>query len=379
MLLPTIKLKPELELSLLDSLITNRFYLHTTGYSIFEIFGNSTISIVSNSNIFYITPSTEDFITNLTKNNIKEEYACYFWKHLSSNYSAIEILLQHQDKLSSGMIASNTHPDAEGLIEKFYNRICIYRSTYILSSNPRAVNILKRNTYEISFSSLLINPNPAAVELIVNHIEYSKVNIWEGAFLQNMNCMELFIRYLYIDPLLLDSQKEKDKTHLRHLIRMRRFSWYYLCLNPHPYAIKILSLFPENINNIIVLNPCEDAYDIIRRIVLQYGETEGVIVRNICRNTNPRVLELLDHYPSDSYDWIRLCENPSAIPILTKEENRNKIKVTYLLRNPNIFIYNYENMRKNTEIFKEELIQKVWSPSNVSKWLEQGFNDFLES
>jgi hypothetical protein len=381
MLLPTIKLKPELELSLLDSLITNRFYLHTSGYSIFEIFGNSTIAVVSNSNLFYINTSNDDFITNLVKNNIKQEYACYFWKHLSSNYSAIELLLQCQHQISSGMIASNTHPDAEGLIEKFYNKMRVYRSTYILSSNPRAINLLKKHIQEVSFSGLLQNPNPQAVELIVNHIDYSKNNIWDGAFLQNENCMELFIHYLHIKPELLDSRDDDDRMYVRSLIRLRKFSWYYLCLNPHPSAIKILKLFPENVNKVIVTNPCPDAYVIICRILAQHADTDtdGEIIRTMCKNTNPRVLELLDGYSPDLYDWVRLCQNPSAIPILMREENRNKIKVTYLLKNPNIFVYNYDNMRKNTEIFKEELIRKVWHPSNVSRWLEQGFDDFLES
>jgi hypothetical protein len=279
------------------------------------------------------------------------------------------------------MIASNTHPDAEGLIDKFYNKMRVYRSTYILSSNPRAINLLKKHTQEVSFSGLLQNPNPQAVELIVNHIDYSKNHIWDGAFLQNENCMELFIRYLHIKPELLDSRDEDDRMYVRSLIRLRKFSWYYLCLNPHPCAIKILKLFPENVNKIIVTNPSPDAYDIIRRILVHHAETDtdGEIIRTVCRNTNPRVLELLDGYSSDMYDWVRLCQNPSAIPILMREENRNKIKVTYLLKNPNIFVYNYDNMKKNTEVFKEELMRKVWHPSNISRWLEQGFDDFLES
>jgi hypothetical protein len=50
----------------------------------------------------------------------------------------------------------------------------------------------------------------------------------------------------------------------------------------------------------------------------------------------------------------------------------------YLLKNPHIFQYNYENMKKNIEGFKEELMQKVWCPVNVIKWVEQGYDDFLE-
>jgi hypothetical protein len=91
------------------------------------------------------------------------------------------------------------------------------------------------------------------------------------------------------------------------------------------------------------------------------------------------VLELLNNYSPDLYDWGRLCENPGAIPILVKNENRNKIKITYLLRNPNIFVYNYTNMSKNISIFKEELMRRFWCPKNVLQWIEDGMDEFLES
>lgn len=408
MLLPTIKINPELEISLLDSLITNRFYLHNSGYSIFEIFGDcitkneeeynennpteieyyclpksdrkkivGKLKTTPNTNIFYYTPNTTDFITNLMNNNIKQEYAYYFWNHLSSNYSAFELLLQSQNKISLGLIASNTHPDAEWLIEKLYDTVRMEKNIYILSSNPRTINLLKKYPHQISFNSLVLNPNPKVVELIVNHINYcNNINIWLGGFLQNENCMELFLQYLNITT---DEFNTSSKEYLKWKISIRNFSWYYLSLNPHPIAIKILTLFPENIHFNIVTNPSEDAYSIIKQLVEEYGEVYCELIRNLCKNTNPRVLELLNDYSPDLYDWGRLCKNPSAIFILVKKENRNKIKITYLLRNPNIFVYNYANMKENISVFKEELMQKVWSPANVLKWSEEGMDDFLES
>lgn len=418
MLLPTIKLNPQLESSLLDSLITNRFYLHNSGYSIFEIFGDcisktteetpvrstssttppipthtegeyhalpesdrkklvGKLKTTPNTELFYKTPTTNDFITNLMNDNIKEEYAYYFWKHLSSNHSAFELLLQTQDKMSLGLIASNTHPDAEWFIEKLYNKSRMEKYVYILSSNPRTIHLLQKYPHQVSFNSLILNPHPEAVDLIINHIDYhSHVNIWLGGFLQNETCMELFLQYLNIAPAEFDTS---SKEHLKWRIGIRNFSWYYLSLNPHPLAIKILKLFPENIHQVVVTNPAEDAYSIIKQLVKEYGEVYSEIIRNLCKNTNPQVLELLNNYSPDLYDWGRLCENPSAIPILVKNENRNKIKITYLLRNPDIFVYNYANMRENISVFKEELMRRFWCPKNVLQWIEDEMDEFLES
>jgi len=248
-----------------------------------------------------------------------------------------------------------------------------------LCSNPSAVNLIKKYPKLISIYYLSLNPNPAIVDIVLQDTISTRDNIWETSFLQNKNSIKPFFQYLGIDMhKLLYPIDETYIHHSKDILRKKRFNWYYLCLNPHPCAIKILKLFPEKIHSNIVKNSGEEAYDLIYIYVKEHARNDPKILSIMCANTNPRVIQLLDEYSPDMYDWEALCNNPSAISILVRWENRYRIKALFLFRNPNIFVYNYENMRKNTEVFKEELMERVWAPSNIAKWMSNGYNEFIE-
>ena len=67
----------------------------------------------------------------------------------------------------------------------------------------------------------------------------------------------------------------------------------------------------------------------------------------------------------DKIHWDRLCRNPNAIHIL--EANQDRINWATLSENTNIFTYDYEKMKKNCNIYKEELIAYVFHPSRLFK------------
>ena len=56
------------------------------------------------------------------------------------------------------------------------------------------------------------------------------------------------------------------------------------------------------------------------------------------------------------------------------EKNQDKINWRSLSNNPNIFTYDYELMKENCSVFKEELIEKSWLPVRIEKWLEMGID-----
>ena len=90
-----------------------------------------------------------------------------------------------------------------------------------------------------------------------------------------------------------------------------------------------------------------------------------------CLSQNPNAIHLLENN-INKIIWFWLSFNINAIYLL--EKNLDKVKWHCLSQNPNIFTYDYETMKKNCSIFKEELIKKVWSPLRVRKWLETGFD-----
>lgn len=410
MLLPIIKIKTEIESNALTSIINNDWYYHIIEH---EVFSNMRISNSSYINNIYISPrdsnnshdNSHDFITNLCLGNIKKKYAIIFWKYLSFNCSAIELLIQNQHNIYFGNFVHNTHTDAIYLIEK--NLRILSNDFHILSSNPSAINLLKKYPILINLQELMKNPNPLAVNMLITNKQLRvsskrKVggeqqsfggiernlyyDLFNGHILQNENFIKLLLNYLNLQNIsknqtveeILSSKNEILINQLKNELNNKNINWFYLSLNPHPIAIQLLKLCPHKIHDKqIVMNSSPDAFDLISKIVKNHPQ-KVTILPLLSKNKNPRVLELLNEYPN-YYNWANLSENPSAIPILIKPEHKMKIKVPFLLKNPNIFEYNYENMKKNIQVFKEELMQRVWCPTNVLKWVEQGYDDFLES
>jgi len=65
-------------------------------------------------------------------------------------------------------------------------------------------------------------------------------------------------------------------------------------------------------------------------------------------------------------DWALLSENPSAIHIL--EKNQDKINWRFLSGNPEIFELDYDFFHQRMNIIRKELIEKTWHPDRFEKW-----------
>jgi hypothetical protein len=398
MLLPTICLKDELEQIVLENLTNkNEWYSHLIEH---DIFLNMNFSPSSNSNYVYMAINNTDFITNLCCGNIKSKYAWIFWKFLSSNSSAIELLLKNQYKIYYSNFVNNRNPDAMYMIEK--NIRILSSCSHLLSSNPSAIHLLQKYPWIVDPNELVKNTNPLMVDIMkkrnlstlrsdklrgdatsLNHPSQAtkKAELWNDRFLQNPLSVNAILEYLDITPSLLCSQKREDIDHIMNILNTRNINWFYLSSNSHPFIVKILKLCPHRVfSQQIMINSCIDAIDLIRDVINSVSLLQKRrLISFLCKNTNPDILELLKEFEPIFYNWAHLCENPSAMSFLINPQHKTKIKVPYLLKNPNIFQYNYKNMKKNIAVFKEELIQRVWSPANVLKWMDLGYHDFLES
>ena len=109
---------------------------------------------------------------------------------------------------------------------------------------------------------------------------------------------------------------------------------------------------------------------------------------------NPNAIELLKENP-DKINWLHLSSNPNAIELLKEnpdkidgtelacnanaiellKEHPDKINWWILSHNPNIFTYDYEKMRKNCLLFKEDLMKERFHPRNIPKFGHWGFWD----
>jgi hypothetical protein len=264
------------------------------------------------------------------------------------------------------------------MIEK--NMRVLINCSHLLSSNPSAVYLLQKYPDIIDSNELVKNTNPLVMDIMKNR-KYIKTELWNDRFLQNPLSVDTILKYLGITPSLLNSQKREDIEDIINILNTININWFYLSSNPHPLIVKILKLCPHRVfSQRIMINSCIDAIDLIRDVINSVSLLQKkILISFLCKNTNPDILELLKDFDPAFYNWDHLCENPSAMSFIVNPEYKTKIKIHYLLKNPNIFQYNYQNMKKNIAVFKEELMQKVWCPANVLKWMELGYHDFLES
>ena len=86
--------------------------------------------------------------------------------------------------------------------------------------------------------------------------------------------------------------------------------------------------------------------------------------------------KLLDWIDINKLDWKYLSENPNAIHLL--EQNPNKINWFQLSKNPSIFTYDYDKMRENMLIVKEDLMKERFHPRNLRKFSSWGHNGGID-
>ena len=113
-------------------------------------------------------------------------------------------------------------------------------------------------------------------------------------------------------------------------------------------------------------NPCAEAIELLK---------EHPDKINWDLSGNPRAIELLKEN-QDKIDWNYFSENPCAIELL--KANQDKIDWDQLSVNPNIFTYDYEKMRENCLLFKEDLMKERFHPRNLYKFSSWGHNGGID-
>lgn len=297
--------------------------------------------------------------------------------------------LQYQENtpIISGFLCMKQH----------IHMLCIKKNMFIntnlisrLSANPNAVQWLENNIEVINWFYLSKNPN--ALHLLTKNPD--KINWYMFSKNSANEAIDLLINNphkIYYDALCLNTNPLAYNLLIQH---PSKIDWNLLSLNSANYAIELLINNPHKINwQYFSSNANPRAYDFLKKNA--YNIDYSFL------NLNPNAVNWLNENP-DFIDWQMLSRNDNAIELI--EKNHHKIswndlgknlngihlyeymtfhEILHLndnyLENPSIFEYDYKKIKERISKFKEELIQKVWSPSNVIKWVEQGFDDFLES
>ena len=96
-----------------------------------------------------------------------------------------------------------------------------------------------------------------------------------------------------------------------------------------------------------------------------------------CLSTNPNAIDLLRENPL-KIDWTQLSRNPCAEAIALLKENPLKIDWSQLSKNPSIFTYDYDKMRENMLLFKEDLMKERFHPRNLRKFSSWGHSGGID-
>ena len=94
---------------------------------------------------------------------------------------------------------------------------------------------------------------------------------------------------------------------------------------------------------------------------------------DLCCNSSEHAIQLLTENQA-KIRWNSLSENNSAGELLKK--NQNKQIWYWLSLNPSIFVYDYEQMRENCLLFKEDLMKERFHPRNLLKFRSWGIDGY---
>ena len=142
-----------------------------------------------------------------------------------------------------------------------------------------------------------------------------------------------------------------------------KIDWWWICLNPA--AVHLLEERQEEIEWYFL---CQNK-NAINLIKQNLDKIDWEVL-----SRNPSAVELLEDN-LDRIDWDNLSMNERAIQIIERNSLRfySAAPFNFLSENPGIFEYDYENMAKNCNIYKEELMQKTMHPDRISRYLKQGY------
>jgi hypothetical protein len=262
------------------------------------------------------------------------------WHGLSGNYNAIKLLENKPEKIDWDYVSCQS--DAIHLLEENVDKI----SWEMLSYNYKTKNLIEENIDKIPQHTIEdYSYNHLAMPFLEKYPE--KIN-WQGL------------------------SKNKNAIHLLEQ-NLEKIDWDMLSLNEN--AIHLLEQNPEKINwsNLSYNN---------NAIHLLEKTPTNIEWDNLSYNKN--AIHLLGKNP-EKINWNALYDNENVGLLLDTiahliPDLHTNTKYSYfwceMIGNNNIFEYDYNNMKKNTDYIREDLMKVALHPKKVSYWLDNGFEDF---
>lgn len=320
--------------------LIERYWHHFFDYSFhLGIMFNDDLDIYSyETSVDYMSENTCAFsmLSNLPTIN---------WKRMSANSAAIRLLEQNIDNIDWMMLSKNTA--AIHLLEQNFKKI----NWTMLSENPNAEKLLSENIQLVNmFNFCAFNPNaPNIINIMIEKNPQIIDMLYWDYLSEKPNAIHLLEKY----PHKINWETIAYNSNALHLIKnnidkLTKSGWEILAASP--FAREFLKKYPTKVN-------IENVSDMIYEI---YNENHSVNISN----------------SNEIINWDDVSFRSTNTEFL--RENIEHIDWHGFSMNPNIYEYDYEQMKTNMNILKEELMQKALHPSRVCKWIELGCEDMLE-
>ena len=200
------------------------------------------------------------------------------------------------------------------------------------NSSIGAYNIIIQDYWMMEWNNLCSNTNPDALRILEENIK----NINWRKISSNSSAMFILQKHL------------------------NKINWDSFSKNSHPEAIQILKETPDKICwKALSENSNSEAIQMLKE------NPDKICWRYLCVNSNPKCIELFEIY-YEKY-------NSS----LQYNDIINYGNITNILKNPNIFVYNYNKMKTNMDYIREELMMKALHPTRVIEWINSENEDML--
>ena len=317
---------------------------------------------VTNTHLFHFSSQpTEDeieFALTCEGKTLRtiEEYKMSF--DLCANYNAIHILeSQPSDKIDWYYLAGN--PMAVHILERNKDKLCKI-CWMVLSRNPNAISMIENNQDKVDWSEVSLNPNAShLLKQNKDKIDWDNVSMNPGAIeLIEENMDKTNWEYLSMNPSAI------------HLIKANLDKADWSNLSKNPAAIEILEQNQSKIDFVgLAENP--NAVHLIKANLHKLSWYAWQVL-----SKNPNAIDILREH-KHHINWAWLSDNPNAIPLLEEKYDEIYIKSVFLLKNPSIFIYDYEQMRRNMSIIFEDLMKAALKPRRVIEWIEADCEEML--
>jgi hypothetical protein len=143
-------------------------------------------------------------------------------------------------------------------------------------------------------------------------------------------------------------------------------NWAEISNNTNGTAAELLRLNPDKINNINLSNNRS-----IKMLMLLKEYPQKICWRQLSINPSELAVDILLQNP-DKTDKINLSlnKNPRVLDFFLKYPH--KIEYSVIFKNPAIFVIDYEAIKRDNLLIKEELVAAALHPRRIERLLDSG-------